>query len=168
MTHMQVAGLVIVGIIAIQRLAEVVLAGRNTTRLLSEGGVEYGRAHYPVMVLLHVCWIVACGVAAYRAEAIYAVPLLFFVLMQFARIWVIASLGPYWTTRIITVPGAPLVKKGPYRFMRHPNYAVVTAEIALLPLAFEAYWVAVIFSALNAIMLWVRIRVENETLRDRA
>jgi len=88
-------------------------------------------------------------------------------LLQLARIWIVATLGPYWTTRIVTVPGAPLVRRGPYRFLRHPNYAVVCAEIAVLPLAFHAVEIAIVFSILNAALLSWRIRVEERALAQR-
>ncbi len=91
-----------------------------------------------------------------------------FALLQAARLWVIASLGRYWTTRIITLPGAPIVRRGPYRWLRHPNYAIVAAEIAVLPLAFGAWPIAVVFSGLNALLLRHRIRLEEQALAPRA
>jgi methyltransferase len=107
-------------------------------------------------------------IAALPADPpLHAIPLVLFLLLQALRIWVIATLGPYWTTRIITVPGASLIRHGPYRFLRHPNYLIVTGEIAALPLVFGEIWVAAIFSVLNAGVLTWRIRVENEALRER-
>jgi methyltransferase len=98
---------------------------------------------------------------------IHAAPLVIFILLQAARLWVIASLGPYWTTRIITLPGAALIRRGPYRYLRHPNYLIVAGEIVALPLVFGEVWVALIFSALNAMLLAWRIRVEEGVLRER-
>ena len=90
-----------------------------------------------------------------------------FVLLQIGRIWILASLGEYWTTRIITVPDAPLINSGPYRWLRHPNYLAVVAEIGMLPLVFSAYTIALVFSILNALLLAHRIKVENGALQDR-
>lgn len=158
---------VIVGLVALGRLAELALAGRNTRRLLRDGGVEIGRGHYPLIVLLHTAWLIA----VYAAAAPGAAPIWWLVALYLAlqglRYWAIATLGRYWTTRIIHVPNAPLVKDGPYRFLRHPNYAVVIAEIAILPLAFRELAVAAIFSALNLMLLSWRVRVENGALESR-
>src|SRR5262249_26279866 len=117
------------------RLAELALARRNTRRLLSKGAVEVGRSHYPPMVLLHAAWLLGLWLAApARAPSL---PLLaVFALLQAGRVWVLATLQERWTTRIIVIPGAPLVRTGPYRFVRHPNYVVVAGEILVLPLAF--------------------------------
>lgn len=159
---------VIVALVAMERIAELAHARRNTRALLAQGGVEVGAGHYPLLVLLHGAWL---------AALLYVVPadrapswgwLGAFMLLQGLRLWVLASLGPYWTTRIITLPGAPLVRSGPYRFLRHPNYAVVAAEIAVLPLAFGAWPIALVFSALNLALLAWRIRVEQQALAPRA
>jgi methyltransferase len=157
----------VLGLVVLQRLAELILAQRNTRRLLAKGAVEVGRGHYPLIVALHAAWLAALALTV-PADAPALWPLLgvFFVL-QAARIWVIASLGPYWATRIITLPGAPLIRRGPYRWLRHPNYLVVALEIAALPLAFGAVWIALVFSHLNAVLLWHRIRVEAEALAGR-
>lgn len=155
------------GLVALQRLVELAYAQRNTQRLLARGGVEIGRSHYPLFILLHGGWLVALAVLV-PAAAPPSWPLLaLFVLLQAGRIWVVATLGPYWTTRIITLPAAPLVRRGPYRFVRHPNYLVVTGEIAVLPLAFGAWQIALAFSVLNALLLAWRIRIENEALAAR-
>ncbi len=116
---------------------------------------------------LHAAWLVAIVIALPREPAISWPWIGVFVVLQAARIWVIASLGPYWTTRIITVRDAPLVRRGPYRFVRHPNYLVVAAEIAVLPLAFGEYWIAAVFSVLNAGILVWRIREEEAALSPR-
>ncbi|WP_119420928.1 isoprenylcysteine carboxyl methyltransferase family protein [Desertibaculum subflavum] len=157
----------VLGLVVLQRLAELVLAARNTRRLRAQGAVEVGGGHYPLIVALHAAWIAALALRV-PADAPGSWPLLgLFLVLQFARVWIIASLGPYWTTRIITLPGMPLVHRGPYRWLRHPNYVVVALEIAVLPLAFGAVWIAAAFSALNAALLWHRIRVENAALAGR-
>ncbi len=153
----------LIGFLIVQRLAELVLAQRNTRNLLTQGGVEFGRAHYPFMVALHASWLAALAVAGY-ARPIDPAWLAVFVLLQAARVWVIASLGPRWTTRIIVLPGAAPRTVGPYRFVRHPNYIVVALEIAVVPLALGLPALAVVFSLANAAMLYVRISVENEAL----
>ena len=151
----------------VQRLAELVYAERNTKALLARGAVEVGRAHYPLIVLLHAAWLVAIVVFLPPDPPINFLLLAIFVVLQGLRVWVLATLGPYWTTRIITLPGAPLVRRGPYRLLRHPNYTVVVGEIAVLPLVFGEYWVAVVFTILNALMLFWRIRQENTALAMR-
>ena len=164
---MNAVAIVVVALVAIERLAELWYAQRNTRALLAEGGVEVGGSHYPLMVALHAAWLVAI-VAAVPADASISVPLLvLFVVLQGFRAWVLLSLGRFWTTRVITVPGAPLVRRGPYRFLRHPNYVVVAAEIAVLPLAFGAWVVAIVFSALNGALLAWRISVEDQALAPR-
>lgn len=152
---------IVVALVAMERLVELTIARRNTRRLLAAGAKEYGSGHYPLLVALHAAWLVSLLVFVPWYTPIRWPFLILFVLLQFARMWVIASLGPYWTTRIIVPPGAPTVRKGPYRWLRHPNYAIVAAEIALLPLAFGAWTVAVVFSVANALLLSYRIRLEE-------
>jgi methyltransferase len=160
--------ILIVGLVALQRLGELLLAQRNTVRLLSEGAVESGARHYPLFVALHTGWLVAIVVFAPADPSIDFRFLAAFAILQAARIWVIASLGRFWTTRIISLPGAPLVRHGPYRFWRHPNYLIVIGEIAILPLAFGEAGVGVVFSILNLFLMRHRIRVEEAALGDRA
>ncbi|MFQ5974532.1 MAG: isoprenylcysteine carboxyl methyltransferase family protein [Alphaproteobacteria bacterium] len=158
---------IVVGLVALQRLGELAYARRNTRRLMAEGAVEEGAGHYPLVVAVHAAWLLSM-VLLIPADAPVVWPLLgLFILLQGGRLWVIASLGRFWTTRIITLPGAPLVRRGPYRFLKHPNYLVVAAEIAALPLAFGAWEIALVFSILNAAVLAQRIRVENATLAAR-
>jgi methyltransferase len=157
----------IIAAVALQRLIELGYATRNTRALLARGGIEAGRRHYPMFVLLHAAWLLAILIALPVPPEIRAVPLVIFVVLQAARLWVIASLGPYWTTRIITLPGAPLIRRGPYRFLRHPNYVIVAGEMMALPLVFGEVWVALIFSALNGMLLAWRIHVEEGVLRER-
>jgi methyltransferase len=146
-----------------QRLLELVLANRNTRKLLACGAHEAGREHYPAMVALHTAWLVTLWIAGWN-RPVNLILLVLFAVMQILRIWVIASLGGRWTTRIIVLPKAQLVAKGPFRFVRHPNYCIVTAEIALLPLALGMPLTAIVFSLLNAAMLTVRITCENRAL----
>ena len=157
----------VLGLVALQRAAELVLAQRNTKRLLGRGAREVGAEHYPLFMLLHASWLAAIALTTpWMREPNW--PLLgVFAALQLMRLWVIASLGPYWTTRIITLDGAPLVRRGPYRLLRHPNYWVVAAEIAVLPLAFGAWPVALVWTILNALLLRLRIRAEDAALQAR-
>ncbi len=164
---MSALGLAVVAAVTVQRLAELAVARRNTARLLARGGVEIGRAHYPLFVVLHAAWLAAVAVTAAGAPPPPWPPLAGLAGLMAARLWVMHSLGPYWTTRVITVAGAPLVRSGPYRFCRHPNYLVVAGEIALLPLAFGAWRIALAFSLLNAVLIAHRLRVEERALAER-
>jgi methyltransferase len=154
-------------LVAAQRLIEIAYANRNTRALLARGAVERGRGHYPIIVVLHAAWLAAIALLLPPDAAIHWWALTVFVALQALRVWVIAALGPYWTTRIVTLEGAPLVRSGPYRFVRHPNYLVVAAEIAALPLAFGETGVAVVFTVLNAAVLAWRIRQEESALAPR-
>jgi len=157
----------ILAAVVAQRLVELAWARRNTKRLKARGAVEVGARHYPLIVLLHVTWLGAIAMFLPRPAVIYAVPLALFLLLQLVRIWILVTLGPYFTTRIITLPGAALVRTGPYRFVRHPNYVVVAGEILSLPLVFGEPLVALVFTLLNAAMLYWRIRVEEAALASR-
>jgi methyltransferase len=150
--------------VALQRLAELAYARANTRRLLAAGGVESGAGHMPLIVAVHAGWLAALFVLVPPTAPISWPLLALFAVLQLARLWVIAALGPRWTVRVIAVPGAPLVRRGPYRLCRHPNYVIVAAEIAVLPLAFGAWAIALVFSALNAAVLTHRIRVEEAAL----
>ncbi|MEC4591275.1 isoprenylcysteine carboxylmethyltransferase family protein [Nitrospirillum amazonense] len=158
---------IVVLLLAVQRLAELRVANRNTRRLLAQGGREVGRAHYPLFIVLHSAWLAALFFLI-PADAPVVWPLVaLLVLLQVGRYWVIHTLGPYWTTRIITLPQAPLIQGGPFRWIRHPNYCVVVAEIAAVPLAFGAWRLALAFSFANALLLAYRIRVEEAALAPR-
>lgn len=157
----------VLALVVVQRLAELVYARRNTRRLLAEGAVEVGAGHYPIIVAVHVGWLAALLLTVPADAAPNGVLLALFLVVQGLRVWVMASLGRYWTTRVLTAPGAPLVRRGPYRWFRHPNYIVVVAEIALLPLAFGAPDIALVFSVLNGLVLTHRVRVENAALAER-
>ncbi len=147
-----------------QRLAELVLAQRNTAALRARGAYEVAPGHYPLIVAVHTGWLAALWWLA-PSQPVSLALIGVFAALQAARVWVIATLGSRWTTRIIVLPGAPLVTNGPYRFLSHPNYAVVVAEIAVLPLAFGLPWVALVFSLLNAAVLAIRIRAEQGALQ---
>ena len=155
----------ILAFVTLQRLAELLLSRRNTRRLLADGAREHGAAHYPLLVAMHAAWLAALWWWAPGRPVDLAL-LGLFALLQLGRVWVITTLGPRWTTRIIVTPGKPLVRAGPYRFVSHPNYAIVTAEIAVLPLVFGLVEIAAAFSILNAVVLWVRIRAENQVLES--
>jgi methyltransferase len=147
-----------------QRLAELVYARRNEARLKQSGGVEYGASHYPLIVALHASWLTGLWLLASDIRP-HLGWLAAFVLLQGLRGWVLLTLGRRWTTRIVVLPGVPPIRGGPYRLLSHPNYAVVAGEIFVLPMAFGLVTYAVIFSALNAAVLAVRIRAENAALR---
>lgn len=159
---------IVIALVTLLRLAELAHARRNTARLMARGAIEHGRGHYPVIVTLHAGWLTALAVLVPPDTPPQWPWLAVFAALQIARVWIIASLGSYWTTRIITLPDAPLVRRGPYRFLRHPNYLVVVGEIAVLPLAFGAWHIALGFSILNALILAWRIRVEQAALASRA
>ncbi len=154
---------VILALVTFQRAFELWLSNRNTSRLIARGAREHGREHYPLIVAVHVLWLAALWwFAPGRATNPYWLAI--YVLLQAARLWVLASLGERWTTRIIVLADASLVARGPYRFVNHPNYVVVIAEIAVLPLVFGLWQVALIFTLLNAAVLTIRIRAENRAL----
>jgi methyltransferase len=155
----------LLGFVTLQRLAELVIARRNTRALLEKGAVEIGAAHYPVMVALHSCWIAGLWLLGF-GQPVEPSWVAVFIVLQLARLWILATLQDRWTTRIIVLPGAPLVRSGPYRFVTHPNYVVVVCEIAVLPLALGMPIFAAVFSVLNALMLSVRISAEDRALRD--
>ena len=156
--------LVILALVTLQRLGELWLSNRHTKRLLAQGAHEVGASHYPLIVAVHALWLAALWWLA-PGRRIDGFWLAMFVLIELARIWVLASLGKRWTTRIIVLPEARLVRQGPYRWVNHPNYLVVMAEIAVLPLVFGLWELALIFSALNAAVLAIRVREENRALR---
>jgi methyltransferase len=141
------------------------LTAYNTKKLKQEGGFEIGKKHYPLFIVLHGSWLLAVFLTTSPHTAANAPLLAFFILLQLGRIWVIWSLGHYWTTRIIIVPHEPLVKRGIYHFVSHPNYIIVSLEIFVLPLIFSNWLVAVIWSCLNIPLLYWRIRVENQGLK---
>ncbi|WOH81789.1 isoprenylcysteine carboxylmethyltransferase family protein [Bradyrhizobium sp. BEA-2-5] len=154
---------VILALVTLQRLGELVLSRRNTERLLARGAVEVGANHYPLIVLVHAGWLTALWIWG-RDQDVNLAALAGFLVLQGLRIWILVALGPRWTTRIVVLPGAPLVASGPYRYLPHPNYAVVVGEIALLPLTLHLPRLALMFTLLNLAVLAVRIRIENRAL----
>ena len=162
MAEVHPPALAFIAFLLLQRGAELVLARRNTRRLLARGAVEHGAAHYPLIVALHAAWLLAICIGGW-SRPVSPGWLAAFAVLQLCRLWVLASLGPRWTTRIIVLD-EPLVRRGPYRWMAHPNYAVVVAEIAVAPLVLGLWPVAVAFSILNALVLAIRIRAEARAL----
>lgn len=154
----------IVLLVALQRLGELVYARRNEWRLRARGAVEHGARHYPLIVGLHAVWLLAIFLLVPADAAILWPALIAFLVLQGLRVWTVASLGAHWTTRVLVLPGAAPVRRGPYRWIKHPNYLIVAGEIALLPLAFGAWQITLVFTALNALILAWRIRVEDAAL----
>ena len=153
-----------VGFLIAQRLAELVIAKRNTARLRAEGAVEHGAGHYPAIVALHASWIAAIAIWGWGAP-VHPGWLAAFAVLQGLRLWVLLTLGPRWTTRILTVPGERLVARGPFKLIPHPNYAVVVAEMVVAPMVLGLVWVAVLWGAANVVLLWfVRIPAEERAL----
>ncbi|MFD4374846.1 isoprenylcysteine carboxyl methyltransferase family protein [Streptomyces sp. NPDC058486] len=155
--------------VAAERLVELAVARRNAAWTLARLGVEYGRGHYPVMVALHTALLASCLIEVWAADRPF-LPVLGWtmaavvVLAQALRWWCVTTLGPFWNTRVIVVPGARLVRAGPYRFARHPNYVAVVAEIVALPLVHSAWLTATVFTVANGMLLAVRVRCENTAL----
>jgi methyltransferase len=160
-----IASIAVLAAVTLQRAGELLLAARNTRRLKAQGAVESGAEHYPFIVVLHGTWLIGLWALAWdRPMNLWLLGL--FAVLQAGRVWVIASLGGRWTTRIITLPGEALVRRGPYRLVSHPNYLVVAAEIAILPLVFGLWTYALVFTALNAAMMAVRIPAEARALKE--
>jgi methyltransferase len=156
---------IILALVTLQRLGELVLAQYNTNKLLARGAIEVGAAHYPLIVAVHALWLIALWVYG-RNQEVNLPALAAYVTLQELRIWILVSLGSRWTTRIIVLPGQPLIASGPYRYFSHPNYAVVVGEIALLPLTLHLPMLALVFSLLNAAVLTIRIRTEARVLDE--
>ena len=156
----------IIGFLVFQRLVELGIARRNHRALVARGAIEFGRRHYPALVALHAGWLLAL-LGTIDPQTPVSIPLLaVFVLLECGRVWVVVTLGSRWTTRVMVVPGAKRIRAGPYRFLNHPNYLIVCGEIAVVPLMFGAWTLAVIASALNLLALRTRIRVENKALAE--
>ena len=156
--------LLLIAFVIGQRLVELAVARHNTRRLLARGGREIGAEHYPLIVTLHATWILA--IVAFGWQSPVSLPwLAAYAVLQLFRIWILTSLGPRWTTRIIIID-EPLVRRGPYRFLPHPNYLLVAAELIVVPMALGLPWLAAVFTMLNALVLGVRITVENRALAE--
>jgi methyltransferase len=153
----------ILALITLQRAGELVVARRNTHRLLARGAIELAPGHYPLIVAVHAGWLISLWWFG-RHQDVNAIALAVYLVLQGFRFWVFWTLGARWTTRIIVVPGESLVMSGPYRFMSHPNYAVVVGEIAVLPLVLHLAWIAALFTVLNAMVVAIRICAENRAL----
>jgi methyltransferase len=162
------AFIVFISFFILQRLSELFIARRNEKWLLSQGAIQYGQDHYPFMIALHSLFIVAIiGEFILRGQPpINWLFLILYLLVLSFKFWALSSLGKYWNTKIYRVPGVYPVKKGPYKFLKHPNYMEVVCEVAIIPLVFHLYYTAIVFSILNAAMLWVRISVENKVWAD--
>ena len=161
---------VVISIVILQRLVELVVAKRNEKWMRSQGAYEAGAAHYPIMVAMHIAFFISLLaeviLLARSLSAIWIILLVIFLVAQVARIWCLTSLGKFWNTKIIILPGADVVQKGPYKWVRHPNYVIVTTEVLVLPLLFGAYLTAIIFTLLNVWMLSVRIPAEEKALKE--
>lgn len=153
----------LLALVTAERLAELWWARRNTRALLARGAVEHAPGHYPLIVALHALWLAGLWWLG-PGKPVEAGWLAVFIALQAGRLWVLATLGRRWTTRILVVPGERLVRAGPYRFVSHPNYLVVAGEIAVLPLCLGLPWYALVFSLANAAVLAVRIRAEAGAL----
>jgi len=153
----------ILALVTLQRAGELAVSRYNTHKLLARGAVEISPGHYPLIVAVHAAWLISLWVFGHD-RPVNILALLFYLLLQGFRFWVMWTLGSRWTTRIIVLPERPLVSAGPYRFLSHPNYAVVAAEIAILPLVLGLPLLAAVFTILNAAVLAVRIRAENRAL----
>ena len=159
--------ILLLGFVTAERLAELWWARSNTRRLLAQGAIDHAPGHYPLIVLLHAAWLAGLWLLGW-AGPVSIGWLLVFVGLQAARMWVLLTLGRRWTTRIIVVPGESLIRTGPYRFVKHPNYLVVAGEIAVLPLCFGLTWYAIAFSLANAAIIFIRIRAEAAALTSVA
>jgi len=153
----------LIGFVTLQRLAELLFAARNTQRLRANGAVEFGQSHYPLMVGFHAAWLVGLWWLG-SGEPVHRGFLAAFVALQALRLWVIASLGERWTTRVLVLPGAPLIRRGPYRRLRHPNYIVVALEIAVVPLALGLTTYTGVFALLQIPLLMHRMAIESAAL----
>ncbi|MCW1928576.1 isoprenylcysteine carboxyl methyltransferase family protein [Bhargavaea beijingensis] len=161
---------ILIGLVIIQRLVELRVAKRNEQKLKSRGAFEAEASHYPYMVAMHIGFFISLIAEVLLTDRplspIWPVLLAVFLAMQVLRVWCLASLGEFWNTKIIILPGASVVKRGPYKWLRHPNYVIVTTELLVLPLIFQAYFTTIVFMALNAWMLSVRIPAEERALRE--
>ena len=161
------AFIIFISFIILLRIGELILSRRNQIWLLQQGAIEYGQKHYPYIVALHVLFIISL-IIEYSTKQTSSFSLfflvLYFLLMAF-KMLVIMSLGKFWNTKIYHISGFPLMKRGVYKYVKHPNYLIVIAEIAIIPLVFHLYFTAITFTVLNAIILSVRVKEENKVLK---
>ena len=157
---------IIILFICLQRFIELLYSNYNTKKLLNKGAKEYYKKHYPLFIILHSCWLTSLIIFISPNSSINYILLSVFILLQFLRIWVLVSLGQFWTTRIIRLKGAKLVTKGPYKWIKHPNYIIVFFELLILPLVFSSWIIALIFTIFNSLLLAYRIHLENKVLKN--
>ena len=150
-----------------QRLLELMVSKRNEQWLIRKGAIEYGQKHYPAMIMLHTAFIISliCEYQMRKGQSFVPLLLALFMVLISVKFWVIATLGRYWNTKIYRIPGSVPIKKGIYKYVKHPNYVIVVCEIAIIPLIFHLYYTALVFTLLNAAMLQVRITEENKALK---
>jgi len=156
-----------ISFIILLRIGELILSRRNEVWLLQNGAIEYGQKHYPYIVALHALFIISL-IVEYSTNQPRSFSLFFFVLYLFFlafKVWVITTLGKFWNTKIYHITDFPLIKNGVYKYIKHPNYLIVIAEIAIIPLVFHLYYTTIVFTVLNTIMLSVRIKEENKVLK---
>jgi methyltransferase len=157
-------------LVCVQRISELMIAKRNEKRMLRQGGYEAGARHYPFIVALHTAFFISLIAEVQLLQKTvspdWPLWLALFLFTQLGRVWTLLSLGSFWNTKIIVLPGTKVVKKGPYRWVRHPNYIIVTMELIVIPFLFQAYYTALVFTLLNALMLTVRIAAEEQALMD--
>jgi len=156
--------IVFIAFLIVQRLSELYISRRNEKWLLENGAIQYGQSHYPYMIVMHTFFLLSIVAEYYwrGGPPISWIALASFLIVLSFKFWALSSLGKYWNTKIYRIPGVSPVKKGPYKFLKHPNYMEVVCEIAIIPLVFHLYYTAIVFTLLNAIMLTVRIKVENK------
>jgi methyltransferase len=161
---------ILYSLLVVQRVVELWIARKNERLMKDKGAYEVGRSHYKYIVALHVLFFVSLFIEVHTVQRDVAswwfIPFASFIVAQCLRVWSIISLGYFWNTRIIILPGVNVVAKGPYRFMRHPNYVIVITEILVIPLIFQAYLTAILFTLLNAIVLSIRIPIEERALME--
>ncbi len=157
---------VLILFIVLQRMMELMIAKRNRKYIQAIGGFEVGNRHYPAIVLLHVLFFISLLIEGNQTSmpTWWPIPFIVFVFAQLVRIWVISTLGRFWNTRIFIVPDSKPIKTGPYRYLRHPNYLTVIIELLSIPLIFGAYYTAILFSVMNALILLIRISIEEQAL----
>ena len=158
---------IFISFVILLRIGELFLSKKNEKWLLQNGAVEYGKKHYPLIVALHSLFFVSLIIeySSQHNPSFSLLMLLFYFLLLAFKVWIIASLGKFWNVKIFRIQNFPLIKEGPYKFFKHPNYIIVIAEIAVIPIVFHLYYTAIIFSLLNAIILTIRIKEENKALQ---
>lgn len=155
-----------ISFVVLLRIIELIIARSNEKWMRRNGAVEYGQSHYPFIIVLHTLFFLAL-ITEYKISSIvhfYPILVLVYLILAALKFWVIGSLGKFWNTKILRIPAAILINKGPYKYVKHPNYMIVVAELIVIPMCFQLVYTAIIFTFLNAIMLYVRIKEENRVL----